>query len=73
MATLPSTRAPSLSPTLALRAVASRLEASIPRTAVRFTANSEFDCPGHQGGEFFMKHPAGKSFVDFFGENLFRA
>ena len=38
-----------------------------------FTANSEFDCPGHQGGEFFMKHPAGKSFVDFFGENLFRA
>ena len=38
-----------------------------------FTANSEFDCPGHQGGEFFMKHPAGKSFVDFFGENIFRA
>ena len=25
------------------------------------TANSEFDTPGHQGGEFFMKHPAGKS------------
>ena len=37
------------------------------------SANSQFDCPGHQGGEFFMKHPAGKSFVDFFGENLFRA
>ena len=37
------------------------------------SANSEFDTPGHQGGEFFMKHPAGKSFVDFFGENLFRA
>ena len=37
------------------------------------TANSQFDCPGHQGGEFFMKHPTGKSFVDFFGENLFRA
>ena len=37
------------------------------------SANSEFSCPGHQGGEFFMKHPAGKSFVDFFGENLFRA
>ena len=35
--------------------------------------NSQFDCPGHQGGEFFMKHPAGKSFVDFFGENIFRA
>ena len=37
------------------------------------SANSEFSTPGHQGGEFFMKHPAGKSFVDFFGENLFRA
>ena len=37
------------------------------------SANSQFDTPGHQGGEFFMKHPAGKSFVDFFGENLFRA
>ena len=37
------------------------------------SANSQFDCPGHQGGEFFMKHPAGKSFVDFFGENIFRA
>ena len=37
------------------------------------SANSEFSCPGHQGGEFFMKHPTGKSFVDFFGENLFRA
>ena len=37
------------------------------------TANSEFDTPGHQGGEFFMKHPAGKSLVDFFGENIFRA
>jgi len=36
-------------------------------------ANSQFNCPGHQGGEFFMKHPAGKSFVDFFGENIFRA
>ena len=37
------------------------------------SANSQFDCPGHQGGEFFMKHPTGKSFVDFFGENIFRS
>ena len=37
------------------------------------SAYAEFDCPGHQGGEFFMKHPAGRSFIDFFGENLFRA
>jgi ornithine decarboxylase len=34
---------------------------------------SAFDCPGHQGGQFFMRHPAGRRFVDFFGHNLFRA
>ncbi len=35
--------------------------------------NSAFDCPGHQGGQFFRRHPAGNQFVDFFGEALFRA
>ncbi|HIF9218125.1 TPA: ornithine decarboxylase SpeF [Photobacterium damselae] len=35
--------------------------------------NSAFDCPGHQGGQFFKKHPAGKQFYDFYGENLFRS
>ncbi len=35
--------------------------------------NTQFDCPGHQGGQFFKKHPAGKQFYDFFGENLFRS
>ncbi|ACH63785.1 ornithine decarboxylase SpeF [Aliivibrio fischeri] len=35
--------------------------------------NAAFDCPGHQGGQFFRKHPAGKQFYDFFGENLFRS
>ena len=35
--------------------------------------NSTFACPGHQHGEFFKKHPAGRQFYDFFGENLFRA
>ena len=34
---------------------------------------SAFDCPGHQGGQFFMRHPAGRRLVDFFGHNLFRA
>lgn len=34
---------------------------------------SQFDCPGHQGGAFFRKHPAGRAFYDFFGENTFRA
>lgn len=32
-----------------------------------------FDCPGHQGGQFFAKHPSGREFFHFFGENLFRA
>lgn len=35
--------------------------------------NSTFACPGHQHGEFFKKHPAGRQFFEFFGENLFRA
>ncbi len=35
--------------------------------------NSTFACPGHQGGAFFKKHPAGRQFYDFFGENVFRA
>lgn len=33
----------------------------------------EFDCPGHQGGQFFSNHPLGRMFFDFFGETLFRA
>ena len=35
--------------------------------------NSTFACPGYQHGEFFRKHPAGRQFYDFFGENVFRA
>ncbi|MCL5146028.1 ornithine decarboxylase, partial [Escherichia coli] len=35
--------------------------------------NSTFACPGHQHGAFFKKHPAGRHFYDFFGENVFRA
>lgn len=35
--------------------------------------NSTFACPGHQHGAFFRKHPAGRQFYDFFGENVFRA
>ncbi|MEB0059658.1 Orn/Lys/Arg decarboxylase N-terminal domain-containing protein [Variovorax sp. LG9.2] len=29
--------------------------------------------PGHAGGTAFMKHPAGRAFVEFFGEELFRS
>ncbi|MFU0919269.1 ornithine decarboxylase SpeF [Kluyvera sichuanensis] len=35
--------------------------------------NSAFDCPGHQGGEFFRRHPSGNQFVEYFGETLFRS
>lgn len=35
--------------------------------------NLQFDCPGHQGGAFFRRHPAGRAFYNFFGESVFRA
>ena len=35
--------------------------------------NSQFDCPGHQGGQFFTRHPAGRAFYNFYGENVFRS
>ena len=35
--------------------------------------NAQFDCPGHQGGQFFAKHPTGCAFYDFFGDHIFRA
>ena len=35
--------------------------------------NAQFDCPGHQGGQFFAKHPTGRAFYDFFGNHIFRA
>ena len=34
---------------------------------------TQFDCPGHQGGEYYRRHPAGREFYDFFGENVFRS
>ncbi|BDH45915.1 ornithine decarboxylase SpeF [Salmonella enterica subsp. enterica serovar Choleraesuis] len=36
-------------------------------------AYSPFDCPGHQGGQFFLRHPAGRQFFEYFGETLFRS
>lgn len=35
--------------------------------------NSTFACPGHQGGQFFRKHPAGRQLFEFYGETLFRS
>jgi ornithine decarboxylase len=35
-------------------------------------ANIAFDCPGHQGGQFYRKSPAGQLFFKHFGEQIFR-
>ena len=35
-------------------------------------ANITFACPGHQGGQFYRKSPAGQLFFKHFGENVFR-
>ena len=35
-------------------------------------ANIAFDCPGHQGGQFYRKSPAGQIFFQHFGESIFR-
>ncbi|MBF1226976.1 MAG: ornithine decarboxylase, partial [Haemophilus parainfluenzae] len=29
--------------------------------------------PGHQGGQYYRKHPAGRFLYDFYGENIFRS
>ena len=34
---------------------------------------NQFNCPGHHGGVFFEKHPAGKAFINFYGKNIFRS
>jgi ornithine decarboxylase len=35
-------------------------------------ANVAFACPGHQGGQFYSKSPAGQLFFKHFGEGIFR-
>jgi arginine/lysine/ornithine decarboxylase len=35
-------------------------------------ANVSFACPGHQGGQFYRKSPAGQLFFRYFGEQIFR-
>jgi ornithine decarboxylase len=35
-------------------------------------ATIAFDCPGHQGGQFYRKSPAGQLFFKHFGEAIFR-
>ena len=63
----------------ALEAAAAEYEANLLPpffdTLTRYVdmQNSTFACPGHQGGAFFRKHPAGRQFFDFYGENVFRS
>ena len=40
--------------------------------AYDYEANIAFDCPGHQGGQFYRKSPAGQLFFRHFGEEIFR-
>jgi ornithine decarboxylase len=40
--------------------------------AYDYEANVAFDCPGHQGGQFYRKSPAGQIFFKHFGESIFR-
>jgi ornithine decarboxylase len=35
--------------------------------------NLQFDCPGHQQGAYYRKHPVGRRFYEFLGENVFLA
>jgi ornithine decarboxylase len=37
-----------------------------------YEANIAFACPGHQGGQFYRKSPAGQLFFKHFGESIFR-
>jgi arginine/lysine/ornithine decarboxylase len=41
----------------------------------RFSLTHEYSwhTPGHAGGIAFLKHPAGRAFFEFFGEELFRS
>jgi len=37
-----------------------------------YEANESWACPGHQGGQMFMRHPAGRLFFEQMGEAVFR-
>lgn len=34
--------------------------------------NCQFNCPGHQSGQYYTKHPTGRYLYEFYGENIFR-
>ena len=37
-----------------------------------YEANRSWACPGHQGGQMFMRHPVGRLFFEQMGEAVFR-
>ncbi|MFC3814073.1 ornithine decarboxylase [Lysobacter sp. GCM10012299] len=37
-----------------------------------YAANRTWACPGHLGGQMFMRHPVGRVFYEHMGENVFR-
>ena len=37
-----------------------------------YEANHSWACPGHQGGQMFMRHPTGRLFFEQMGEAVFR-
>lgn len=45
------------------------------KALMQFAGQYEYSwhTPGHAGGTAFMKHPAGRAFVEFFGPELFRS
>ena len=45
------------------------------KALARFAGTYEYSwhTPGHAGGTAFLKHPAGRAFFEFFGEELFRS
>ncbi|MBQ3308882.1 MAG: hypothetical protein IJG77_03745, partial [Aeriscardovia sp.] len=59
-------------------AAAAYEDAAIPpffKQLLRYTdhGNLQFDTPGHHGGQYFRKSPAGRVFYDFYGEDAFRS
>ena len=46
---------------------------SAPWPASRRVHEYSWHTPGHRGGIAFLKHPAGRAFFEFFGEELFRS
>lgn len=58
----------------AIRGYAKTLFGPLTTALYNFTQVNEYSwhTPGHTGGTAFLKHPTGRAFYDFYGENIFR-